>query len=81
MQEEKPIPHEFSSIEEIQNFWDDMEGVDFELAPALQTTLELKKLYRLLSFSTAQIAAIEVKAQGENVNSKQLISKWILEHV
>ncbi len=86
----KPIPDEFKSIEEIQNFWDEnssadywdeMEDVEMELSPALQAKLELKRLYRLLSFSPEQISAIEAKARGENVNSKQLISKWILEHV
>jgi hypothetical protein len=35
----------------------------------------------LLDFSPEQIAVIETKAQSENINSKQLISRWILEHV
>lgn len=86
----KPIPVEFTSIKEIQNFWDEnssadywdeMEDVDFQLTPALQAKLELKKLYRLLGLSPAQITAIEARAQRENLNGKQLISKWILEHV
>lgn len=66
-EEKKPIPHEFSSIEEIQNFWDEnssadywdeMEGVEMELSPVLQASLDLKKLYRLLSFSPEQIARL-----------------------
>ena len=84
------LPEEFKSIAEIQNFWetnssanywDEMEDVDLQLSPALQAKLELKKLYHLLNFSPEQIDAIETKARIENTNSKQLISKWILEHV
>ncbi|MGH7600075.1 MAG: hypothetical protein ACREOI_27285 [bacterium] len=87
---ENRLPEEFKSIAEIQNFWDthssadywdEMEEVDLQLSPALQTKLELKKLYRLLSLSSEQIAAIESKATTVNMNSKQLISKWVLEHV
>jgi hypothetical protein len=87
---ENKLPEEFKSIDEIRNFWDthssadywdDMEDVDLQLSPALQAKLELKKLYRLLNFSSKQIEAIETKAKIENTNSKQLISKWILEHV
>jgi hypothetical protein len=87
---ENKLPEEFKSIDEIQNFWDthssadywdEMEDVDLQLSPALQAKLELKKLYRLLNFSPKQIEAIETKAKVENTNSKQLISKWILEHV
>jgi hypothetical protein len=86
----KPILDEFESIEAIQNFWDEnssadywneMEDVEMELSPALQTKLELKRLYRLLDLSSEQISAIEAKAHNENVNGKQLIPKWILEHV
>jgi hypothetical protein len=86
----KPIPVEFKSIEEIQDFWDEhssadywdeMQDVDFELSPELKSRLELKKLYKLLNFSPEQIAAIEEKAKTENIRSKQLLSKWILEHV
>ena len=81
---------EFQSLDEIQNFWeanssadywDEMEDVDLQLSPALQAKLELKKLYRLLNFSSEQIAAIETKAKSENTNTKQLISQWVLEHV
>jgi len=86
----KPIPDEFKSIAEIQDFWDenssadywdDMEDVDLQLSPSLKARLELKKLYSLLNFSSTQIAAIEAKAKREKVSSKQIISKWILEHV
>lgn len=84
------IPEEFKSIEEIQNFWDQystadywnqMEDVDIKLSPKLKLQLELKKLYRILGFSPKQIAEIEAKAQKENMSSKQLISKWVLEHI
>jgi len=87
---ENKLPEEFKSIDEIQNFWDtnssadywdEMEDVDLQLSPALQTKLELKKLYRLLSLSSEQIAAIESKAQIAKTNGKQLISTWVLEHV
>jgi len=87
---ENKLPEEFKSIAEIQNFWDthssadywdEMEDADLQLSPALQTKLELKKLYRLLSLSSEQIAAIESRAKMANMNSKQLISTWVLEHV
>ncbi len=87
---ENRLPEEFKSIAEIQNFWgthssadywDEMEDVDLQLSSALQAKLELKKLYRLLSLSSEQIAAIESKAKIANMNSKQLISTWVLEHV
>jgi hypothetical protein len=84
------IPEEFKSIEEIQNFWDQnstadywdkMEDVNMKLSPKLKLQLELKKLYRILGFSPNQIADIEAKAKKENMSSKQLISKWVLEHI
>ncbi len=84
------IPEEFKSIEEIQDFWDEhstadywdeMIDVDLRLSPELKAKLELKKLYRLLDFSDRQIELIERKAKQENLNSKQLIQKLILEHV
>jgi hypothetical protein len=84
------IPEEFKSIEEIQEFWnehstadywDEMKNVDLRLSPEFKARLELKKLYRLLDFSDKQIALIEMKAKRENLNSKQIIQKWILEHV
>jgi hypothetical protein len=52
-----------------------------QLSPALQARLELKKLYRLLSLPSEQIAAIEARAKIANMNSKQLISTWVPEHV
>ena len=84
------IPEEFETIEEIQDFWDEhstadyweeMKEVHLQLSPALKSKLELKKLYKLLGFSAKHIAEIEAKAKLENVDSKQLIRKWILEHV
>jgi len=58
-----------------------MQDVDMKLSPKLKLKLELKKLYRILGFSAKQIADIEAKAKRENVNSKQLICKWVLEHI
>lgn len=91
MQKSKePIPAEFQSLEEIQDFWDEhssaeywdeMQDVDIELSPSLKTRLELKKLYKILDLSPDQIAAIEKKAKAEKKSSKQLLSQWILEHV
>ena len=87
---ENKIPEEFESVAEVQDFWDthssaeywdEMMDVDMQLSPALQAKLELRKLYRLLNLSHSQIAAIENKARNENINGKQLISKWVLEHV
>ncbi|MFQ5629324.1 MAG: hypothetical protein ACE5I1_11230 [bacterium] len=63
------------------DYWDEMEDVDLQLSPALKSKLELRKLYRLLNFSPAQIAAIEAKAKSEKTNSRQLISRWILERI
>jgi len=87
---ENKLPEEFKSTDEIQDFWnthssadywDEMEDVDLQLSPALQAKLEAKKLYRLLSLSSEQIATIESKAKIAKTNSKQLISIWVLEHV
>lgn len=84
------IPEAFSSPEEIQDFWDnhstadyldEMETADLKLSPELKLKLELKKLYALLGFSREQIAEIETKARRHKVSSKQLMRKWILEHV
>ncbi len=86
----EPIPEEFKSIEEIQDFWNEhstadywneMEDVDLELSPALKSKLELKKLYSLLGFSLEQVAEIEAKAKREKVDSRELIRKWVLERV
>ena len=51
-----PLPEEFASIEEVQEFWDthstadywdEMEDVDMGLSPAFQAKLETKKLYHI----------------------------------
>lgn len=84
------IPEEFESIKQIQDFWDnhstfdyweEMEDIKMELSPTLRSKLELKKLYNLLGLSSEQIALVENKAKLEDIDSKKLISKWILEHV
>ena len=84
------IPEEFTSIEEIQDFWDthssadywdEMEDVQMQLSSELQAKLELRKLYKLLGLSKQQVADLEAKAKIENMDSRQLISKWVLEHV
>ncbi len=55
LKNKEPIPEQFTSIEEIQEFWDthstadywdEMEDVEMELSPALQAKLEMKKMYR-----------------------------------
>jgi hypothetical protein len=85
-----PIPEEFASVEEAQEFWDrhstvdyddQMQEVEMELSPTLRSKLELKKLYRLLGFSSRQIAKIEGRAKSQAIDSRQLISRWILEHI
>lgn len=91
MPKNKPqIPEKFSSIEEVQDFWDhystvdywdEMEDVDLELSPQLKSKIELKKLYGILGFSPHQIVEIEERAKRENISSKQLIYKWVLEHI
>lgn len=84
------IPEKFESIEQIQNFWDkhstsdywdEMQDVELQLSPALKAKLELRKLYHLLDFTAEQIAEIEARARREKVNSKELIRRWILQHV
>jgi len=84
------IPEEFTSTEEIQDFWDthssadywdEMEDVQMQLSSELQAKLELRKLYKLLGLSKQQVADLEAKAKIENTDSRQLISKWVLEHV
>lgn len=84
------IPEEFESIRQIQDFWDnhstfdyweEMEDIKMELSPTLRSKLELKKLYNLLGLSSEQIALVENKAKLEDIDSRKLISKWILEHV
>ncbi len=90
LKNKEPIPEQFTSIEEIQDFWDthstadywdEMEDVEMELSPALQAKLEMKKLYRLLGLSKEQIARIETEAKHENTDSKRLITRWVLEYV
>ena len=85
-----PLPQHFRSIDEIQDFWDthssadyweDMDDVEMSLSPELQAQLDVKKLYRLLGFSSQQIDAVEKKASQEHLESRQLMSRWILEHV
>jgi hypothetical protein len=58
-----------------------MEDVEMELSPALKSKIEFRKLYQLLGLSNEQIASIENEARIENIDSKKLISKWILEHI
>lgn len=63
------------------DFWNEMEDVDLKLSAGLSRKLEQKKLYQLLGFSAKQIGEIEAKAKTENIDSKELIRKWVLEHV
>jgi hypothetical protein len=87
---EHQLPNEFNSLEDIQEFWethssadywDEMHDVDLDLAPALQSRLELKKLYRLLGLSPEQVEHIEAKAKQQQTDSRRLISRWVLEHI
>jgi len=84
------IPEEFETIEQIQDFWDthstadywdEMEDVEMELSPALKSKIELRKLYHLLGLSNEQVVSIENEARIENIDSKKLISKWVLERL
>ncbi|MEK7396171.1 MAG: hypothetical protein AAB116_04455 [Candidatus Poribacteria bacterium] len=84
------LPEKFEDLEQIQDFWDthstadywdEMDDVEMELSPELISKLETRKLYNLLSLSHEQIMSIENKAKIEKIDSKELISKWILEHV
>ncbi len=84
------LPETFSSLEEIQEFWDthstadywdEMQDVEMELSPELRTKLQLKKLYHLLELSPQAILTIEQEARREQTDSRHLISKWVREHV
>jgi hypothetical protein len=88
--EKVKIPDEFDTLEHIQDFWDthstadfqdDLEDVKMELSPAFKKRLELKKLYLILELTNEQINKIENKAKASKIQSKKLISKWILEHI
>ncbi|MBN2090086.1 hypothetical protein JW964_10740 [candidate division KSB1 bacterium] len=84
------IPEKFNSVNDIQEFWehhstsdywDKMKDIELKLSPQLKLKIELRKLYRILGFSPKQIAEIEAKATKENINGKQLIYKWVSEHI
>jgi hypothetical protein len=80
------ISETFNTIDEIQEFWDthsitdfseDMITEDFEL----KSKLEKKKIFQLLNITPDQIREIEAAAKSENMDSKDMIRKWVLEHV
>jgi len=84
------IPNNFKSVEDVRDFWDnhssadywdEMEDVDMEISPALKSKLELKKIYNLLGLSEKQMSDIEATAKRENTDGKQLIFRWISEHI
>lgn len=84
------IPETFSSVDDIQEFWehhstadfsDDMIDAEFELSPDLKSKLEKKKLFQLLDIPPDQVREIEAAAKSENMESKEIIRKWVLEHV
>ncbi len=90
MDGKEPLPDEFSSLEEVQDFWDrhssadyaaELEPVEMELSDALKTNIESKKLYQLLRLSSRQIALIETLAKKEHVGIRELIARWTLEHL
>ena len=84
------LPAEFSSLEELQNFWDthaladywdETEETRFEIAPELRHKLELKKLYRLLGLNPEQIASVEQRAAKERTEVPRLLAQWVLEKI
>ncbi len=84
------LPDRFDTIDQIQDFWDthssadfwdEMTDVDMELSPELREKIELNRLYRLLGLEDKQIHKIEQKAQTAHLPTRQLISRWVLEHV
>lgn len=85
-----PLPEEFASIEEVQEFWDthstadyreEMEDVDMQLSPKLRAKFETGKLYRLLGLSAQQVAVLEREADRRRMNVKQIITRWVHEHL
>ena len=90
MDGKEPIPDEFSSLEEIQEFWDrhssadyedEMETVEMELSDSLKAKIESRKLFRLLGLSAQQVAMIKALAEEQHVGIKDLIARWVLEHL
>ena len=90
MDGKEPLPDEFSSIEEIQEFWDhhssadyedEMESVEMELSDRLKAKIESRKLSQLLGLSSHQIAMIEARAEEQHVGIRELIARWVLEHL
>ncbi len=84
------LPARFSSLEELQNFWDthsladywdETEEGNFEIAPELRQKLELKKLYRLLGLNREQIASVEQRAAKEQTAVPRLLAQWVLERI
>ena len=84
------LPHEFSSLEELQHFWDthsladhwdETEETSFEITPELRRKVELKKLYRLLGLDNEQIAAVEHRAEKEKTEVPRLLAKWVAEKI
>ncbi len=90
MDGKQPLPDEFSSIEEIQEFWDDhssadyedeMETVEMQLSDRLKAKIESRKLSQLLGLSPQQIAIIAARAEEQHVGFRELIAQWVLEHL
>ena len=91
MQESKDkIPKNFKSVEDVRDFWDnrssadywdEMEDADMEPSPALRSKLEAKRIYNLLGLSEKQMSGIEAEAKSENTDGRQLIYRWISEHI
>ena len=72
MDDKEPLPDEFSSLEEVQEFWDrhssadyeeQMEPVEMELLDRLKAKIESRKLFQLLGLSPHQIAMIKALAE------------------
>ena len=78
------MPDEFSSLEEIQDFWDHhssadyeglMEPVEMELSDRLKAKIESRKLFQLLGLSSSQISKIEALAKDQHVGIRELIAR------
>ncbi len=90
MDGKEPLPDEFSSIEEIQEFWDrhssadyedEMKPVEMQLSGRLRAKIESRKLSQLLGLSPQQIAIIEARAEEQHLGIRELIARWVLEHL
>jgi len=90
MAEKDPLPAEFSSLEEIQDFWDEhssadyedeLETVEMELSDSLKAKIESRKLSQILGLTPSQVSRLEARAEEQHLGIKELIAQWVLEHL